>query len=92
MAEIPSGPEEVREEIGDKGILAFDKGEVEGLKHRQKKLLSKLALEIGMETSTSLWVKLGITSFFLSLLRRDQKDLLEVEDRRLKKATFKECW
>ena len=42
------------EEIGDKGILAFDNGGVEGLEHRQKKSLSKLALEVRVETSRSL--------------------------------------
>ena len=58
------------EEIGDKEILAFDKGGVEELKHQQKKSLRKLALEVGVETGKSLWVKLG---FILSLWRRDKK-------------------
>ena len=74
------------EEIGDKGMLAFDKGGVEELKHRQKKSLRKLVLEVGVEIDKLLW---GIIGFILSLLRRDQKDLLPVEERRLKKAAFK---
>ena len=67
-------------------MLAFDKGGVEELKHRQKKSLRKLALEVGVEIDKLLW---GIIGFILSLLRRDQKDLLPVEERRLKKAAFK---
>ena len=70
-------------------MLAFDKGGVEDLKHGQKKSLRKLALEVGVEMSKPLWVKFMI-GFILSLLRRDQKDLLRVEERRLKKAAFKE--
>ena len=65
--------------------MAFDNGGVEGLEHRQKKSLSKLALEVRVETSRSLRVKFGMTG----LLRRDQKD---IEERRLNKAAFKERW
>ena len=77
------------EEIGDKEMKAFDKGGVEELKHRQKKSLRKLALEMEVEIDKALWMKLGMIGFILSLLRRDQKELLPVEERRLKKAAFK---
>ena len=70
-------------------MKALDKGGVEELKHRQKKSLRKLALEMGAEIDKPLWMKLGMIGFVLSLLRRDQKDLLPVEERRLKKAAFK---
>ena len=51
-----------------------------------KEIIKKVSL---VEIDKPLWVKLGMIGFILSLLRRDQKDLLPVEERRLKKAAFK---
>ena len=54
---------------------------------RFKLFVSKLALEVRLETGRLLWVKFGLTG----LLGRDQKDVVEVKERRLNKAAFKEC-